>query len=93
MAHSLDKLQGTLDMNVWFLVGTAKVRNAEIFASNYENRIRAENGINLRAYYTDTVYKGAELLNGNNALKPTNFHFNNSSVPSIPLRMIIPINR
>ena len=62
----------TIDYSIWFTTSDGKkVRKAEISASNYENRIRSENGISLRAYYSSNVYSDAALLNGSMGIYPT----------------------
>jgi hypothetical protein len=93
LSHNLDYLQDTRDMGEWFKVGEAIIRKAEIFATNYENRIRFENGLALRAYYTNTGLDEAKLLNGNISLNPSIFLKNITDLPRIEIRQISSINK
>lgn len=63
LAHSLDRINGTLDKSNWYCVaieGKDKwIPVAEIFATHVENQLRAEHGIPLREYYAyDTMGGG-----------------------------------
>ncbi len=54
LAHSYDQISdGKIDYNTWYTPAgaTSSVANAEIFSTHIENLLRAENGINLRAFY------------------------------------------
>jgi len=43
---------GKIDDNTWFkMSGDKSIVNAEKYASHWENRIRAENGLPLREFY------------------------------------------
>ncbi|MBK6476739.1 MAG: hypothetical protein IPF93_00270 [Saprospiraceae bacterium] len=89
LAHALDIDRRTIDYNEWFKTETGVIRtNAEKFASNYENRIRSENGLSLRAYYSSGVYPPAALLNGPSAKYPTNYYNANS----LPRREILSVS-
>ncbi len=72
LVHAKEFRDKTINYGVWFQTpGGKKVLNAEISASNYENRIRAENSVPLRAYYSTTAYPPAALLNGSKAKYPS----------------------
>ena len=72
LVHAMEFDNKTIDYSIWFTTSDGKkVRKAEISASNYENRIRSENGISLRAYYSSNVYSDAALLNGSMGIYPT----------------------
>ncbi len=54
MAHIKDIWDGTVDTKDWIpssVTGNNPILNAEKYATNIENQLRAENGITLRAYY------------------------------------------
>lgn len=67
MAHIRDSWKGTIDKRIWMSaaeLGTEKnVYNAEKYATDIENRIRAENGITLREYYSSTAFPQLRLIN------------------------------
>jgi RHS repeat-associated protein len=55
LAHAQDMVNdGRLDLNPWYTPtgATSAVLNAEIYSTHIENLIRAENNINLRAFYS-----------------------------------------
>jgi hypothetical protein len=64
------------------------VPKADISTCNYENRIRAENNIPLRAYYTDVADPNAALLNGTNTAK---YPSSGEAVESLPMLELKPI--
>jgi RHS repeat-associated protein len=52
LAHFLDGINGTLDRTTWYTTSTGtQIPNAEKYSTWWENRIRAEHGMNLREYY------------------------------------------
>jgi len=59
MAHRKDIIKGTFDGNEWFTTsdGTT-IPNAEVFATHYENMIRAEHDLPLRTHYARDSRKG-----------------------------------
>jgi RHS repeat-associated protein len=64
LGHAQDQIDdGKIDYSSWYTPtgGTQPVANAEIYASQVENQLRAENGINLRAFYS--VYQDASGTN------------------------------
>ncbi len=86
LVHAKEFRDKQIDYRVWFTTpGGQNVRRAEISASNYENRIRAENSIPLRAYYTTTAYGPAALLSGNRAKYPTQ----GKPITQLPRRAIL----
>ncbi len=92
MFHVMQNTLGTTDRSTWFNTPDPNdpsksliTPKAEINTSNYENRIRAENNIPLRAYYTESVYPGAELLNGNSTAK-----YPSNDVPTASLPILSP---
>jgi len=94
LVHAIEFAQKTIDYSNWFSYKStggrvARVRKAEISASNFENRIRAENGITLRSYYTVSEYAPAALLKGTNSLYPTNTFGRNAAL--LPTRAILPV--
>ena len=77
LAHSLDRINGTMDMNTWYSVEGEKgepkhIPNAEKYATHFENRIRAEHGVKLRTHYskdTNNNPSGGRILrNGNHSI-------------------------
>ncbi len=67
LAHVFDYINNTLNMNKWFTASNGKdIPRAEIFGSNFENLIRKENNLNLRAYYTQNAVDEARLIDSNN---------------------------
>jgi len=55
LAHAYDQVSdGRIDYSPWYIPtgATDPVRKAEIFSTHIENLIRAENGVNLRAFYS-----------------------------------------
>ncbi len=59
MAHRKDIIKSTFDGNEWFKTSDGTpIPNAEIFATHYENRIRAEHGLPLRTHYARDTRKG-----------------------------------
>lgn len=59
LAHSLDRIRGTLDKGIWFKTKDEDktkdkdVRFAELFSTFIENKIRKEHGLELRTRYLD----------------------------------------
>ncbi len=53
MAHSLDRLMGTMNNTVWFNGDSKEVTYAERYAMHWENLIRAEHSYPLRQFYID----------------------------------------
>lgn len=53
LAHSLDRIRGTLDKGIWFKTKDKDVRFAELFSTFIENKIRKEHGLELRTRYLD----------------------------------------
>ena len=52
LGHAHDALDGVMDRSTWVTFSNGDIRTkSEITATHWENRIRAENGIPLRAYY------------------------------------------
>ena len=88
LAHLLDYNNGTLNRHPWFSVNGRDVAMAEIFGSNYENRIRNENNIPLRAYYTDSSYPDAALLSGSQSRYPSIY----PTMRQLPRREIISVS-
>ncbi len=75
LVHVMDyDINGRVDNTVWFRVNGKPVFNAEKFASNYENLIRAENSLPLRTNYTDTSYPSGALLKGNRAIYQSTYY-------------------
>ena len=67
LAHAHDAvIDNKMDFTTWFNYGGKSVPNSEKYATHWENKVRSENGISLRAYYTETVYKDAAILNRDN---------------------------
>lgn len=69
LAHSLDRINGTLDNSKWFVADNKIIPVAEIYATHVENKLRAEHGIPLRRYYAyDTMGGGfgPSILDTNN---------------------------
>ena len=74
MPHALDNIfDGVYDRNTWYTPNglTTPIPNAEIFSTHIENLLRAENGINLRAFYNlnqdsfgNTIGEGQILMPG-----------------------------
>ena len=74
IAHALDNIfDGVIDRNTWYTPNslTTPVPNAEIFSTHIENLLRAENGVNLRAFYNlnqdsfgNTIGEGQILMPG-----------------------------
>jgi len=54
LAHSQDRLNGTMDNNKWFIENEKVVTNAEIYSMHIENLVRAEQQLPLRKYYVET---------------------------------------
>jgi hypothetical protein len=54
LAHAQDQItDGNIDYNTWYTTsGGIKIPNAEKYSTHIENLLRAENGINLRAFYS-----------------------------------------
>lgn len=53
LAHSQDRLNGTMLNDKWFDGQTKTVTISERYAMHWENLIRAEHGVVLRQYYAD----------------------------------------
>lgn len=56
LAHMEDRWKGTMNKGTWFSVttpngGTAKVSNAELYATYRENQLRSECNVPLRTHY------------------------------------------
>jgi uncharacterized protein RhaS with RHS repeats len=70
LAHANDLLlDGTVDQSTWFTTTDGQTRaKAEIYATHIENQIRAENGLNIREYYTQEPYAPARITVGNTSL-------------------------
>ena len=71
LAHTQDELDGGQDGDEWFpnpIPGERSIPNAEKYATHWENMIRAENAVALRAYYSTGVYAPARILNGTSSL-------------------------
>jgi hypothetical protein len=70
MAHANDLLQdGKIDASTWFTTTDGQTRtNAEKYGTHVENQIRAENGLNIREYYTQKPYASARITVGNTSL-------------------------
>ena len=69
LAHSLDRINGTLDNSKWFVADNKIIPVAEIYATHVENKLRAEHGVPLRRYYAyDTMGGGfgPSILDTNN---------------------------
>ena len=74
LAHYVDGLDGSVDNNVWFNIGSKPIRNIEKFAMHVENALRQENGLALRAWYGKNAGEGRALNNnGNSAWYQTTF--------------------
>ena len=54
LAHSQDRLNGTMLNEKWFDGQTKTVTISERYAMHWENLIRAEHGVVLRQYYADS---------------------------------------
>ena len=92
LVHTMENTLVKTDLSTWFSIPNpndptkpTNVPKAEISTSNYENRIRAENNIPLRAYYTSSAYPGAELLNGTTTAK-----YPSNDVPTASLPVLSP---
>ena len=60
LAHSQDRMNGTLDMKTWYVTDEGKqVPQAEKFATFVENKIRAEHKIPLRRTYVENKDNGS----------------------------------
>ena len=77
LAHSLDRINGTMNKGVWYWAeqpdGKSKpIPHAEKYATHFENRIRSEHGLKLRTHYSQNEYKepsgGRILKNGNQSI-------------------------
>ena len=63
LAHAWDKMEdGTMDFSSWFVLNGKSVPNAEKYATHWENRIRSENGLNLRINYTQSNHSPAKII-------------------------------
>jgi RHS repeat-associated protein len=87
LVHAMENTKGTTDWNPWFTpVGAGgPVPKADISVSNYENRVRSENNIPLRAYYTDVIDPNAALLSG-----PTTAKYPLTEPAVSPLPVLVP---
>jgi len=68
LAHAYDAADdGQVTPGTWFTspIDNKPANNAEKYASHWENRIRAENNLSLREYYSTTAYPQARLVQGN----------------------------
>ena len=76
LAHSEDRLNGTLDSSTWFITesnnGISKrVPKAEIYSTFVENQIRAEHNIPLRTHYACDAngrWIGGQVIRNNASL-------------------------
>jgi hypothetical protein len=74
LAHSLDNINGNKPGSIWETVNGKRVYNVEKGASNFENRIRNEHGLPLRAFYGTTDYPPLSLLDGRSAKYPSQYY-------------------
>ncbi len=66
LAHAYSEIKG-MEFGFWYMNGTDEVRTSEIFATHIENKIRAEQSLPLRTYYSveEGIYKG-RIINKKN---------------------------
>ena len=76
LAHSLDRINGTMDLSRWYTIESEGSRidvpKAEIFSTHYENRIRAEHNVPLRTHYSFDSYDGIIRPTGGQIIKDKN---------------------
>jgi len=101
LAHSYDKItDGKIDYSTWYTTsGGYAVPNAEKFSTHFENLLRAENNVNLRAFYSiGQNAQGAPIGEGPVLLPGTrvnaNFPYINQMIPSLVpgVSITIPFN-
>lgn len=84
LAHGLDGANGTIDGGLWFNIttptGTESVYNAEKYATHWENKIRAENGVALRTHYQPSYSQSRILINGAQSKYFNNYNYINNVV-------------
>lgn len=61
MAHIQDMWNGTFDNTTWVVIGDIKIPNAEKYATQIENRLRAEHAIPLRTHYVIDISTGKRI--------------------------------
>ncbi|MCT4613477.1 MAG: M91 family zinc metallopeptidase [Marinifilaceae bacterium] len=52
MAHRQDRINGTFSDKPWYKISGFEIPEAEKYATHYENKIRAEQGLPLRTHYS-----------------------------------------
>ena len=56
MAHAEDAFRGTINNDVWGMVGDKDVKESEKYATHIENKIRAQSNLPLRTHYGIIIY-------------------------------------
>jgi RHS repeat-associated protein len=85
LAHAFDKISdGWIDYTPWYVpTGGNAVPKAEIYATHMENLIRAENNVNLRAFYSIDNTTGIPKGEGNVLIPGTRINANYPAVNTL----------
>ena len=65
LVHSYERMNGTLNLDLWVTIDGNNVTQAEKFATFIENKVRAEHGLSLRTHY-ETGSESTRILDKDN---------------------------